>query len=217
MAPVGIAFALFLFVTQHQRSPQLHNLTFTILGAGVTVVLVYVGLYICLFGQTTLLWLGWAVLGAGLVISVPICYLACKVRVIGCIVAGLASGVSLGMVLQVAVVYMINYAYSIYIVSGALCLIMIGLCIMFDHHAINVANAITSSYVIMRCIGLTMNYPYELAIYYEQNLLKTAPFDPYVYIYIGGFVAGVLVSSLFKFKLRSMQFMKEHTPYYVIN
>lgn len=38
-----------------------------------------------------------------------------------------------------------------------------------------------------------------------------------MYIYIGGFLLGVLVSSLFKFKLRSMQFMKEHTPYYVIN
>ena len=140
------------------------------------MVLVYAALYICLFGQTTLLWLGWAVLGAGLVVSVPICYLACKVRVVGCIVAGLPAGVSLGLVLQVAVVYMINYAYAVYIVSGALCLITVALCITFDHHAVNVANAVTSSYVIMRCIGLTMHYPYEFAIYYEQNLLKTAPF-----------------------------------------
>jgi hypothetical protein len=71
---------------------------------------------------------------------------------------------------------MINYAYSIYIVSGGLCLITIVLCLMFDHHAINVANAITSSYVIMRGIGLIMDYPFELTIYYEEKLFKTASF-----------------------------------------
>ena len=132
--------------------------------------------YLFLFGSTTLLWLGWAVLGVGIIVSIPICYLACKVQVITCIVAGLPAGIALGMVLQTAVIYMINYAYTIYIVSGALSLITIALCLSFDHHAISVANAITSSYVIMRCIGLILNYPYEFTIYYEQNLHKTAPF-----------------------------------------
>lgn len=71
---------------------------------------------------------------------------------------------------------MINYQYSIYIVIGGFCLFTLVLCLMFDDHAINVANAITSSYVIMRCIGLFLDYPYEFVIYYERNLYKTEEF-----------------------------------------
>ena len=44
---------------------------------------------------------------------------------------------------------------------------------MFTDHAINVANAITSSYVIMRCIGLILDYPFEFVIFYEKNVYKT--------------------------------------------
>lgn len=52
---------------------------------------------------------------------------------------------------------------------GALCSVTTVLSLMFTDHAINVANSITSSYIIMRCIGLFLNYPYEFAIYYERN------------------------------------------------
>ena len=96
-------------------------------------------------------------LGVGIIVSIPICYLACKVQVITCIVAGLPAGIALGMVLQTAVIYMINYAYTIYIVSGALSLITIALCLSFDHHAISVANAITSSYVYNDCCDIDVD------------------------------------------------------------
>jgi|LauGreDrversion4_2_1035121.scaffolds.fasta_scaffold1285540_1 hypothetical protein len=99
VAPVGIAFGLFLFFSQHQSSPHIHNLTFTILGAGVTVCLVFIAFYLFLFGQTNILWLPWAVLGVGLIVSIPVCYLSCKIQMISCIIAALPAGVALGLVL----------------------------------------------------------------------------------------------------------------------
>lgn len=70
----------------------------------------------------------------------------------------------------------------------------------------------------MRCIGLVMDYPYEFSWFYEINEFNTQDESvrPYNYIYIGGFILGVIVSSLIKFKLRSLQISKNQHPYYVI-
>lgn len=70
-------------------------------------------------------------------------------------------------------IYIISSEYAVLIVIGALCLVFTVLCLMFTDHAINIANAITSSFVIMRCIGLILDYPYEFAIYFERNVYKT--------------------------------------------
>ena len=82
--------------------------------------------------------------------------------------SALPAGTSLAMVLQVAVVYMINYEYAVYIAIGTLVVFVGGLCYLFDNYAMHVANAITASYVVMRSIGLIMGYPYEFVIYYER-------------------------------------------------
>ena len=88
----------------------------------------------------------------------------------------LPAGTCFALVLQNAVIYMINYQYSVYIFIGGFCLVFSVLCLMFDDHAISYANAITASYVIMRCIGLFLDYPYEFVVYYEKNLYRTENF-----------------------------------------
>lgn len=170
---VGIVVATFLFFTQHQQSKTIGNLTLIILTVGTTVCLIYVLLYITLFSSNHLKWLGWAVLGVGVIIGLPLSYLTCQYFPIACIVCALPAGTSLAMVLQTAVIYLFNFEYTIYIVIGALCLVTTVGCLMAGDHAINVANAITSSYVMMRCIGLFLDYPFEFSVYFERGEFKT--------------------------------------------
>lgn len=68
---------------------------------------------------------------------------------------------------------MIKFEYAIYMSIGAFCLITVAASLYFQDHAINILNAISSSYVIMRCIGLIMDYPYEFSIYYEIYIFNT--------------------------------------------
>ena len=126
-----------------------------------------------LFSENTVRWLGWAVLGLGFLISLPFCYIANRFLYFGCIMIALPAGVSLALVLQASVIYIVSSEYALFIVIGALCLVFTVLCLMFTDLAINIANAITSSYVIMRCIGLIMDYPYEFVMYFERNVYKT--------------------------------------------
>lgn len=60
---------------------------------------------------------------------------------------------------------MIQFDLMLYILLGAFSLVSLVICLMFEDHAINIANAITGSYLIMRGIGLILNYPYEFTIY----------------------------------------------------
>jgi hypothetical protein len=71
------------------------------------------------------------------------------------------------------VLYLVKFEFAVYITIGALSLVIIVLALMFSAHAINVTNAITASYVIMRSIGLIMGYPYEFVIYYEIHQFQT--------------------------------------------
>ena len=68
---------------------------------------------------------------------------------------------------------MIKFEFAIYITIGALILVIVVFALMFSDHAINVMNAITASYLIMRSIGLIMSYPYEFVIYYEIHQFQT--------------------------------------------
>lgn len=108
--------------------------------------------------------------------SFPFCYIAVRYLHFACLMVALPAGTCFALVLQNAVIYMINYQYSVYIFIGGFCLVFSVLCLMFDDHAISYANAITASYVIMRCIGLFLDYPYEFVVYYEKNLYRTENF-----------------------------------------
>lgn len=135
---------------------------------GLVICVVFLLFYLLLFGQNTVYWIGWVIFGIAVIGSLPLCYLSVKYPLLGNIISGLLAGVALSMVLQTAVIYMINYQYSVYITIGVISLITVGLSIVFSDHAIDVANSITSSYVIMRSIGLLLEYPYEFVIFYER-------------------------------------------------
>jgi hypothetical protein len=116
------------------------------------------------------------VFGLGVLVSLPFCYISIKSQFFAALMTALPAGTALAMVLQVSVIYIVNSEYAVFIVIGILCLISLALCLSFGDHAFNVANAITSSYVIMRSIGLILDYPWEFAIYYERNVYKTQEF-----------------------------------------
>jgi hypothetical protein len=140
---------------------------------GTTICIVFSILYLLILRTTTLFWIGWLVLAVSILISIPFCYLAVKYLIFASIVTAVASGTALAMVLHVAVIYMINVEFAIFITIGALCLVSIVLFLMFKDHAINVGNAILGSYLIMRGVGLILDYPYEFVIYYERMKYMT--------------------------------------------
>jgi len=140
---------------------------------GAVVCLVFFLFYLLVFKDNSASWIGWVVLSIGIIISLPFCYLSSKYLPFACIVSALPAGISLAMVLQVAIIYMIKFEPTLYITIGAICLILVALSLMFKDHAINILNAITSSYVIMRCIGLIFNYPYEFVVYNEVHNFQT--------------------------------------------
>jgi hypothetical protein len=129
--------------------------------------------YFFILHENTSAWIGWVILAIGVIISLPFCYLSLKYLPFACIICAIPAGTCLAFVLQVAVIYMIDFENALYITIGALCLLFIVIGLMFQDHAINILNAITSSYVIMRSIGLIMSYPYELVIYYEIHKFRT--------------------------------------------
>jgi hypothetical protein len=131
---------------------------------GTIVSLIFFLFYIILLKDNTSLWVGWVILAVGIIISLPFCYMSSKYLGFGCIVCALPAGCSLAMILQVAVIYLVNFQSAIFIMMGAFSLIMIVLCLMFTDHALNIANAITSSYLIMRGIGFIFEYPYEFVL-----------------------------------------------------
>lgn len=197
---------------------------------GSIVCLVFFLFYQLVFKDNPAFWIGWVILGIGIIISLPFCYLSSKYLPFACILCAIPAGISLSMVLQVAIIYMIKFEGTLYFTMGILSFLLVALSLMFKDHAINILNAISSSYVIMRCIGLIFNYPYEFVIYSEVQVFQTREnfvsnsymslspiqISPYNYIYTGGFVLGVIISTLIKFKLRKSQITKNQHPYYVI-
>ena len=137
---------------------------------GTVISIVFFLFYLLVFEDNSAAWIGWVIMVVGIIISLPFCYLSSKYLPFACIVSAIPAGISLAMILQVAVIYMIQFEYAFYITIGALCLVLIVLSLMFGDHSIN---AITSSYVIMRCIGLIMSYPYEFVLYYEVHVFQT--------------------------------------------
>jgi hypothetical protein len=140
---------------------------------GSVVSIVFFLFYQLIFSENSSAWIGWVILVLGIIISLPFCYLSSKYLPFACIVCALPAGTSLALVLQVAVFYMIKFEFAIYITIGALILVIVVFALMFSDHAINVMNAITASYLIMRSIGLIMSYPYEFVIYYEIHQFQT--------------------------------------------
>jgi hypothetical protein len=173
--PLGIICGLFLFFTHHLLSEGIKGLTFWLTTMSTTVCCVFVLFYIFLFNDNTLWWIGWIVMVLGILIGIPFSYLSIKYLPCACISSALPAGVCLAMIFQVAVIYMIQFEYAIYMAIGAFSLITIIATLYFKDHAISIMNAISSSYVIMRCIGLIFDYPYEFAVYYEINVMKTKP------------------------------------------
>lgn len=171
--PVGIITGLFLFFTQHQQSKNIESMTFFLVTMGTITSIVFFLFYFLIFQENSSAWIGWVILAIGIIISLPFCYLSLKYLPFACIVCAIPAGTCLAFVLQVAVIYMIQFQNALYITIGALCLVFIVIGLMFQDHAINILNAITASYVIMRCIGLIMSYPYELVIYSELHVYKT--------------------------------------------
>ena len=140
---------------------------------GAVVSIVFFLFYLLVFKENSAAWIGWVIMVVGIIISLPFCYLSSKYLPFACIVSAIPAGISLAMILQVAVIYMIQFEYAFYITIGALCLVLIVLSLMFGDHSINILNAITSSYVMMRSIGLIMSYPYEFVLYYEVHVFQT--------------------------------------------
>jgi hypothetical protein len=131
--------------------------------------------YIFLLRDNTLWWIGWIVFFLGIVLGVPFSYLSIKYPTCAYIACALPAGVCIAMIFQVAVIYMIKFQFAIYVSIGSFCLLTIAASLYFKDHAINILNAISSSYAIMRCIGLIMDYPYEFPLYYEIYNFKTKP------------------------------------------
>lgn len=85
-------------------------------------------------------------------------------------------------------------------------------------HVHDVGLAIIGSYLIMRGVGLFLDYSYEFSIFYEYHRFYTMPkVDPYTYIYIGGFFVVTILSSLIKLKIKMVNMRKNLHPYYLIN
>lgn len=140
---------------------------------GSSLCFTFILFYIFLLRDNPLWWIGWLVFVLGILLGIPLSYLSIKYLPCACIASALPAGVCIAMIFQVAVIYMIKFEYAIYMSIGAFCLITVASSLYFKDHAINIMNAISSSYVIMRCIGLIMDYPFEFSIYYEIYVFKT--------------------------------------------
>ena len=134
---------------------------------GSSICITFTLFYLLLLRDNALWWIGWLVLILGVLLGIPFSYLSIKYQPCACISSAIPAGVSIAMIFQVAVIYMIKFEFSIYMSIGCFCLITVISTLYFKNYAINIMNAITSSYVIMRCIGLIMDYPYEFSFYYE--------------------------------------------------
>lgn len=98
-APIGIVFGVFIFFTQHQSSEVVRVLTFSIITSGVITSAVFLVFYLFLFSENSVHWLGWAVLGLGILISIPFCYISTRFLYFGCVMIALPAGTSLALVL----------------------------------------------------------------------------------------------------------------------
>jgi len=106
--PICIISGLFLFFTQHEINNTINTITFSMITMGTIVSLVFFLFYIILLKDNTSLWVGWVILAVGVIISLPFCYMSSKYLGFGCIVCALPAGCSLAMILQVAVIYLVN-------------------------------------------------------------------------------------------------------------
>ena len=73
------------------------------------VIICFVLIYVLLTDQNITLWIGWSVFAAGVIISLPFCYLSVKFIRFAAVMVGLLSGASIALVLQNAVVYLISF------------------------------------------------------------------------------------------------------------
>jgi hypothetical protein len=99
IGPASIIVGAFLFFTQQQSSPQIKLITFSLITMITIVSLTYLFIYVFISFEDTRLWIGWAVFGASVAISLPFCYLTYKFIRFGAILVGMASGTALALVL----------------------------------------------------------------------------------------------------------------------
>jgi hypothetical protein len=99
--------------------------TSLILSLLFTEIMVFLILYVLLMQSNSTLWIGWTVFAGAFLVGIILSYVVFKRKRFAALIVGLGSGAALSCVLQVAVVYMINFEYSFHIVIGALTMLTI--------------------------------------------------------------------------------------------
>lgn len=134
-----------------------------------TECFVFLILYLFLLKYNSTLWIGWVIFAGSIPLGSALSYITYTRKFFAALIVGIGSGCSLALVLQNAVVYLIQFEYSIHIVIGTICFFTIIMTYVFMDYAFNVGIAMIASFLIMRGVALFLDYRYEFAIYYEKH------------------------------------------------
>ena len=129
-------------------------------------------------------------------------YLSFKYKRFAAIQLGCLAGFFLSLMLEEAVLYFIEFKYTLVIAMGSCIGILVLLSLILTDPFFNVCTSLIGSFMIARGVGLIMNYEFEFLLYYEKLNGTLTYISPYSYIYIGCMILGTIVSTLLKFRMR---------------
>eukprot|EP00347_Sterkiella_histriomuscorum_P000418 403375941 len=216
--PLSIICGLIFLLTQHEQSHKIAILNYYLVTVIASVIATFLFLYIFIFYNNGIVWIGWAIFGAGILLGSILSYISYKTKRFVGLIIGALSGFFLACVLQNAVVFLISYEFSFHILIGAMCFITLCSTQIFLEHAFDCGFAIIGAFLLMRGVGMFLDYKFEFLIYYEFHVFYTMPsVDPFLYIYTASFLVITILSALVKLRIKNHNLRKNLHPYYVIN
>jgi hypothetical protein len=164
--------------------------------------------------STTKAWIGWAVLGAAILIGVVIGLLCSKFARIGATLIALWGGFLFGILLNEAFFYNTSVGYIFWIISVAAALIMAGLVFVVYNHVVILSTSFVGAYLFVRGISLWAGgYPNEYILMKEikSGIVVTVPLS--YYFYLGGIFVATAICAYIQYRQFRLKSLEESRPY----